>query len=211
MSRILMIIIILGLMLPLFAGGTDPVQRYLEFPGVDYFSEAVSSLADSLNTDSDPWTIKANLAYLANAEANRLLNELRANEEHLTAGQRFMVANMLLGMDKFAPAIELYEGLNKDYPTWSCPWRHKGEALYKQEDFEAATRALSQAIKTNEQHYDAYVWMAKAMKELGRYTEALFNLDKAKELDPNAEGGEDETLSAEAVEALYQELLAKTK
>lgn len=211
MSRILMIIIILGLMLPLFAGGTDPVQRYLEFPGVDYFSEAVSSLADSLNTDSDPWTIKANLAYLANAEANRLLGELRANEEHLTAGQRFMVANMLLGMDKFDPAIELYEGLNKDYPTWSCPWRHKGEALYKQEDFEAATRALSQAIKTNEQHYDAYVWMAKAMKELGRYTEALFNLDKAKELDPNAEGGEDETLSAEAVEALYQELLAKTK
>lgn len=211
MNRILLIIMIIGLMLPLCAQGTDPIERYLEFPGVDNFLEAVTALNDSLNADSDPWTIKANLAYIANSEANRLLDELRANEEHLSAGQRFMVANMLLGMDKYDLAIELYEGLNKDYPKWSCPWRHRGEALYKLGDYKTAVTALNQAIKTNPQHYDAYVWLALTQKELKLYKDAMANLDEARKLDPNAEGGADDVMSAESVDALYKELQMKAK
>lgn len=198
-------------MLAAFAKETDPVGKYLEKPEVQSFRNAVNALADSLKTSSDLYSAKANLAYIANAETNRLIDELRADEKDLSAGQRFMVANMLLGMDRNAEANELYAGLNKDYPNWSCPWRHRGEANYKMKDYKAAETALIQAIKTKEEHYDAYVWMAMTLREMGRYEEALSNMDIARKIAPEAAESEHEDISAQDFDNLYRELKAKVK
>lgn len=207
MKHIVLILITLGMAWTLFAADADPLESYLANPNPESFREAVEALTDSLLSAVNPNTSKAYLAYIAAEESTRLLDELQREIEELAAGQRFMLGNILLELDKLEDAVEVYDSLNEDYPNWSCPWRHKGEALFKAEDFEAAVEALAEAIQTNEEHYDAYVWMAMALKELGLYEDALANLDSALKLDPNLEESEDDIISLDEVEALYQELL----
>jgi tetratricopeptide (TPR) repeat protein len=137
------------------------------------------------------------------------MKELISKADSLAAGERFTLANILLGKEDYANAIPLYDALNRDYPNWSCPWRHKGEAYFNQKNYEAAVTSLQQAIATNTEHYDAYVWMAFSLNELGRYQEALTNLETAMTLSPTEEESEDEVLSPEQIQTLYKELQTK--
>ncbi len=149
------------------------------------------------------------LAAFAFADADSIMKERIANADTLSAGERFQLANELLQKDDYANAITLYDTLNRDYPDWSCPWRHKGEAWFNLKNYEAAVTSLEQAIATNSEHYDAYVWMAFSLNELGRYTEALKNLEAALALSPETEESADETLSQKKIDALYKELKKK--
>lgn len=129
--------------------------------------------------------------------------------ETLSTGERFAKANDLLAKEEYKMAIEMYEGLNKDFPAWSCPWRHKGEAYYKLKNYPAATKALEEAIATNENHYDAYIWLAYSLSEQKMYKEALQNLEIAMKLSPEEEESKDEEISQEHLEKFYNELKQK--
>ncbi|PKN72953.1 MAG: hypothetical protein CVU50_05345 [Candidatus Cloacimonetes bacterium HGW-Cloacimonetes-3] len=188
---------------------SSPMNTYLSKPTSSSFSLAVTSLSDAISKGEKPNMSKLSLAYIAELEADRLMKELIANADSMAAGERFTLANMLLGKDDYMNAIPLYDALNRDYPNWSCPWRHKGEAYFNQKNYEAAVISLQQAIATNTEHYDAYVWMAISLNELGRYTEALKNLETALTLSPEEEESDDEAISQERIDALYKELKKK--
>ena len=202
-------ILLAGCVLLSANSATDPVQAYLDAPDSASFQKAVSHLTTQLGAEGSNFRTRLYLHYLCDLEAERTMKALLADAADLAPGERFSLANYLLGKEEYQKAVSLYEGINKDYPTWSCPWRHKGEALYKMKDFAAAQTALTQAIATNENHYDAYIWMAKVQKELGLYREALTNLEKAMKLDPNAEESDDEAISEDDIHKLHQELKAR--
>jgi len=189
---------------------TSPVSEYLKNPDSVTYRRAVDALSSTLARGDSISYAKLTLATLTNSEAKRLTDELIATSNTLTTGERFNLANLLLAKKEYAEAITLYDGLNRDYPDWSCPWRHKGEAYFKADKYTEAESALQKAIATNVQHYDAYIWMAYTLNELERYPEAMENLEKAKKLSPEAEGGADETISSKRIDELYQELKTKT-
>ncbi|HRX76560.1 MAG TPA: tetratricopeptide repeat protein, partial [Candidatus Cloacimonadota bacterium] len=153
----------------------NPIRDYLDQPSMQSFEQAVKHL-NSIDT-TESLQAELNLAYIANYEAMRLMELAMAKADELSAAERFSLANMFLGMDKYAEAIKLYEALNQASPKWSCPWRHKGEAYYKSGNFSASAQALEMAIQTNPEHYDAYIWYAKTLYQLARYEEAMTALN----------------------------------
>lgn len=207
MRKFIIMLFLLGLV-TLWAdeNAADPVKAYLESPDISGFQAAVAQLSTQLGNENSDFRARLYLHHLCDLEARRMLDGLIADADSLAPGERFSLANYLLGKEEYQAAVKLYDAINEDLPNWSCPWRHKGEALYKLEDYQRAMTALEQAIATNQNHYDAYIWMARAQKELGLYPEALANLDKARKLNPGEEGHEDEEIPAEDIDKLYKEL-----
>ncbi|HNX37332.1 MAG TPA: tetratricopeptide repeat protein [Candidatus Cloacimonadota bacterium] len=185
------------------------VQAYLDDPGRETFRVAVDSLTQAIQSGENPSQTKLYLMYILDNEVSLLKEDLLAGADSLDTGGRFSLGNVLLGMRDYTAAIKIYAGLNKDYPNWSCPWRHKGQALYEMKDYTEAERALFQAISTNEEHYDAYIWLAKTQKELGKYPQALENLEKARKLNPNWEESEDNVFTQAEIDELTAELRSK--
>lgn len=207
MRKFIIMLFLLGLV-TLWAdeNAADPVKAYLESPDISGFQAAVAQLSTQLGNENSDFRARLYLHHLCDLEARRMLDGLIADADSLAPGERFSLANYLLGKEEYQAAVKLYDAINEDLPNWSCPWRHKGEALYKLEDYQRAMTALEQAIATNLEHYDAYIWMAMTQKELGLYKEALANLDKARALNPEEEGHEDEEIPAEDINKLYKEL-----
>ncbi len=116
------------------------------------------------------------LSYLFTMELENNLDILNDNLDSLNTRTKFSYANLLLELGKLDESIAVYEKLNEDVPKWSCPWRHKGEALMKQQNFKDAEFATLQAIETREDHFDAYIQLARIQKELGEYDTALQTL-----------------------------------
>jgi len=207
MRKFIIMLFLLGLV-TLWAdeNAADPVKAYLESPDISGFQAAVAQLSTQLGNEDSDFRARLYLHHLCDLEARRMLDGLIADADSLAPGERFSLANYLLGKEEYQAAVKLYDAINEDLPNWSCPWRHKGEALYKLEDYQRAMTALEQAIATNQNHYDAYIWMARAQKELGLYPDALANLDRARKLNPGEEGHEDEEIPAEDIDKLYKEL-----
>jgi len=211
-KRCYLIILIACACAMIFAADTNPVRAYLDNPGTDAFGAAVQYLAQMDKDSSSSMQTKLNLAYIADYEAKRLMDLALSQEKELKPAERFSLANMFLGREKYAEAIKLYDMLNKESPKWSCPWRHKGEALYKSGDYPAAITSLEMAIETNEEHYDAYIWYAMALSKLERYQEAKTALDTALSLDSEEEGSHfDEEFSDDQLQQLYKDLQDKLK
>jgi tetratricopeptide (TPR) repeat protein len=157
----------------------DSFGKYMEYqenPTTDNFVVALEHY-DSLKSGDDEFLNYILVANLLMAEFEKNVDYLSANIDSLTLRDKFQFANLLLSSGKFEQSIEIYNILNEDAPKWSCPWRHKGEALMKSESFQAAELATIQAIKTKEDHFDAYLQLAEIQKELGKYDEALQTLD----------------------------------
>jgi len=193
--------------LALCAEATSPLDDYIDAPDAASFEEAISYLNETAAVPAQEVLSRIQKLYVLNLETERVIDGLLAEADSLPAGQRFSLGNVLMGMEKLDQAVALYDAINRDYPNWSCPWRHKGEAYYKMGEYEEAVAALTQAIATNRDHVDAYIWMAYALNELGQYAQALENLEHALSLDPD-DGGEheDEAIPDEQVQALLQEL-----
>jgi tetratricopeptide (TPR) repeat protein len=198
----------------LFAGwlvaGNAVLDAYYENPSSENFVAAYSFCQKSLEADSTNTDMRFLLAYIVNTENNRLSASLETLSDSLSAGQRFQLGNLYLSQGRHASAIEQYEILNADYPDWSCPWRHKGQALYETGKYKDAEKSIAQAIETNKEHYDAYIWMAKIQYQLKKYKPALKNLETALTLNPEAEESNDEVLSENSIRALHEDLLIKT-
>jgi len=211
MKRIYVLIIGLGLIGMLFASG-EAANRYLKNPSIDSFSTAIQQISADYQKDPGNNESQLYLAYIANQEAKRLLDDSMSKLDSLNLGELFFLGNLLLSMDKYPDAVSVYDRINVKNPKWSCPWRHKGEALYKAKDFQAAATSLEKAIETKEDHYDAYVWYAKTLYELKRYQEARTALEKALTLDAEEEDSHfDEVLGEDELQTLYRNLKALTK
>lgn len=189
---------------------TNPVNDYFNAPSEQSFTAAYNFCAAMLKADTTSTSYQILMANLAALEADRLTEQLMPQKSALNPSGRFQFANLLLAQRRYEDAVELYNGLNTDYPAWSCPWRHKGEALYEQKQYKAAEIALEQAIATNKEHYDAYIWMAKTQYQLKKYKPALKNLETALTLNPEAEESADEVISEGSISQLHEQLLHKT-
>jgi tetratricopeptide (TPR) repeat protein len=208
--RPLILILILLSFVCLWAEETNPINAYFNSPSPRSFTAAYDFCAAKLTEDSTLVSMRILMANLAVLEADRLTAEVMPEKAALDASGRFQFANLLLAQRRYGDAVELYEGLNRDYPTWSCPWRHKGQALYEQQQYKAAEQALEQAIATNKEHYDAYVWMAKTQYQLKKYKPALQNLETALSLNPAVEESSDTDISEDSIRQLHDQLLKKT-
>ncbi len=190
----------------------NPLQNYMQDPNLSNFKDAVDYIAENDAKEPESLRLKLTLAFLANHEAKRVMALANQNLENLSAGERFSLGNLYLGMDNYAEAIKIYDNINSEFPNWSCPWRHKGEALYKAKDFKGAVKALEKSVETNKEHYDAYVWLAFAQFELKKYKAARKSLEKAFSLNAEEEGSHfDEEIPDEKIMELYDKLKKKTK
>ena len=206
-------LITLGLLVLNFCLAQEsPVTLYLQNQNLETYQQAVNYLLKIDKEDNSGMQAKLNLAYISNLESLRLMDLAKADMDNLKPGERFALANLYLERDKYDDAITIYNLLNEATPKWSCPWRHKGEALYKSGKYDAAKKSLEMAIETNKEHYDAYLWYAKTLYELKDYKNALRALETAFDLTEKLEDSEyDEVIPEEEINQLYQELLKLTQ
>ena len=118
------------------------------------------------------------LAYLHMEEMNRNIEMLEGNIGNLGSMHKFNYGNILLELGRYSDAIEVYRQLNTDNPEWSCPWRHRGEAHWKNGEYKEAVASLEKAIETRETHFDAYTQLAEVLNDMKEYTRALEVLEK---------------------------------
>jgi len=206
-------LITLGLLILNFCLAQEsPVTLYLQNQNLETYQQAVNYLLKIDKEDNSGMQAKLNLAYISNLESLRLMDLAKADMDNLKPGERFALANLYLERDKYADAISIYNLLNEATPKWSCPWRHKGEALFKSGKYDAAKKSLEMAIETNKEHYDAYLWYAKTLYELKDYKNALRALETAFDLTEELEDSEyDQVIAEEDINQLYQELLKLTQ
>lgn len=151
----------------------DPVAEYLQKP-TDKGYRAARARLDSLLAAAPQDRRNLVLSfYVERASLDDQVGRLYAERDSLDDQAAFGLANYLLETRDYDRAVALYSRLNSTTPKWSCPWRHKGQALYSQGKLEEAEAALLQAIETRRTHYDAYVWLARVQRDLKRYGEAL--------------------------------------
>ena len=205
--------IILGLLgFAFYYAQESPVTLYLQNQNLETYQQAVNYLIQIDKENTSGMQAKLNLAYISNLESLRLMDLAKADMDNLQPGERFALANLYLERDKYDDAISIYNLLNETTPKWSCPWRHKGEALYKSGNYDAAKKSLEMAIETNKEHYDAYLWYAKTLYELKDYKNALRALETAFDLTEELEDSEyDQVIPEEEINQLYQELLKLTQ
>ncbi len=205
--------IMLGLLIVvLYCAQESPVTLYLQNQNLETYQQAVNYLIQIDKENTSGMQAKLNLAYISNLESLRLMDLAKADMDNLKPGERFALANLYLERDKYDDAISIYNLLNEATPKWSCPWRHKGEALYKSGNYDAAKKSLEMAIETNKEHYDAYLWYAKTLYELKDYKNALRALETAFDLTEELEDSEyDQVIPEEEINQLYQELLKLTQ
>jgi len=182
--------------------GNDLFIIYQQDQNFDNFQKAIEHY-NSNSEISDNNKSALMLSYLYTMELNRNLDILKVNSDSLDNMTKFSYANLLLELGKFNESIHIYDQLNADFPKWSCPWRHKGEAFINLQDYKSAEFATMKAIESREDHFDAYIQLANIQKELGEYRTALTTLEKG--LQYKEADHEDEVSDSE-IETLKMEL-----
>ena len=200
-------IIILLLISGLFGEAHDnsEYEQYQKYQAEPTIENLISALQYYSELDNE--TGKLMLAYLYSMSLESSLEGLAAEVDSLSMKTRFSYANLLLDLGRYEECVPIYESLNTESPAWACPWRHKGEAFWKQGNLEDAESALKQSIIVRENHYDAYVMLAEVLSEAGKVKEALETLEKGLEYkEENPEYSEDDAFEAE-VKALHEKLI----
>ncbi|HPR18240.1 MAG TPA: hypothetical protein PLD62_08330 [Candidatus Cloacimonadota bacterium] len=178
MKRLTLILLISCAWLSSFAQNEETVMKKFQMYQENPAKENLLSLIDLASDSKDDTILSAII--LGNVYLNELekqLGILHDQQDSLSYGNIFGYANLLLAAHRYDESIELYDRLNTAAPDWSCPWRHKGEALYKTGRFAEAETSTLKAIETREDHFDAYLQLARIQRELGKYEEALQTLE----------------------------------
>ena len=181
-------------------------EKYMDYqkkPTIGNLIKAVEYYNEQLEEDTE-YSTHLILANIFQKEFQKNMNILEEELDSLSTMNKFSYANLLLEIGQFEKSITIYDKLNENFPKWSCPWRHKGEALLKMESYEKAEVATIKAIEVREDHLDAYVQLARIRKSLGKYNEALRALEKGLSY---SESDLEVEISNEEVEALHNELL----
>lgn len=191
----------------LSAQPADPCLEYLRQPTTEGYRAARGHLDSLLSQNSNDRQALLFSAYIDQAHLVQQIDRLYELRDSLENRQLFGLGNLLLETGEFHQAIEIYERLNAQLPQWSCPWRHKGQALYRLGRLAEAERSLLKAVETRASHYDAWVWLARVQKDLGRRREALISIKKAfQNKGRDTENPEKETMAGEGL-ALLDEIL----
>ena len=204
----LLILLFIVLVTICFAGQHDYTEfnEYQENPTYENFLKAAGGYQEQVDST---YTANLMLAYLYNMQMNKEIKVLEENYDSLTTRTKFSYANLLLELGRLDESIAIYDKINEDVPKWSCPWRHKGEALMKMEKLEDAEKATLKAIETREDHFDAYVQLAHIQKDMKKYEEALKSLNKGLSYyssDPEEEITDEEVIK---LKSELKELLKK--
>jgi len=215
MKKICYITIVLCIPIFLFAveepQEVNPYQKYVAYPSLQRFENAVIYYSSQLEEDPKNDTSRIMLSYLYLMEMDRMIDEIDVFSDSTPPNVQFNYANLLLELRRFYKAIEVYDTLNSNYPEWSCPWRHKGEAYFKSDRLEEAENALKKAIETRREHYDAYVMLAEVQEAMGNYFDALQTLETGfTYLGKDIEDPDEETNDID-VQFLYLRLLKANK
>ncbi|MBP7864625.1 MAG: tetratricopeptide repeat protein [Acidobacteria bacterium] len=156
----------------------NPLQEYLLKKDPASYQKAVAHFTGLLEKKPGDPVALLMLANLGLMQVESSLETLEKQADTLSRAQKFQFANLLLALKEYDKAIRFYTQLNDAFPQWSCPWRHKGEALWKAGRLDDAEKALLKAIETRETHYDAYVMLAEVRRDMKKYPEALAALEK---------------------------------
>lgn len=158
---------------------TDPSVDYLRKPTPEGYRAARAHLDSILSKNSgDPKALLYS-AFVDQAHLAEQVDRLYGLRDSLENKYLFGLANLMLETGDFQRSVELYQKLNDQTPKWSCPWRHKGQALYRLGRFDEAESSLLKAVETRSSHYDAWVWLARVQKDMGKRREALVSIKKA--------------------------------
>jgi tetratricopeptide (TPR) repeat protein len=176
--------------------------------GLTAYNMTWSNWNDSLAAKPGDPAALINMAFLNLEQADRLVASLEAQVDSLPPGMVFGVANYRLTRGQPEMALPLYQRLNDKYPKWSCPWRHKGEALLDLRRFDESEAALEQAIAVQANHADAYIMLARVLREQREYKRALKTLEQGLALVAESPEGEVE-LDAADTGFLHLDLLRK--
>jgi tetratricopeptide (TPR) repeat protein len=213
MKKCLVFVIAFCLFVPALLGAQEekkesPFQIYSKDQSQQNFINAYNEYNAQMK-DTANYGAAAMVAWLNYFELEKNLDLLKENAASLTNMNKFQYANILLELGRYDEAILLYEQLNEKTPKWSCPWRHKGTALWKKGEYEEAVTALKKAIETRKEHYDAYIVLAQVYKDMKQYKKGVRTLEEGltyygKDIeDPEKE------LSNLDTQFLYLELLKK--
>ncbi|KQC11234.1 MAG: hypothetical protein APR54_11105 [Candidatus Cloacimonas sp. SDB] len=207
-ASLFLVVLTAGLFSQNTQAGENPFMNYYEDQTSENLIKAVQHFTgeDIDGADLGNSIMLANLYLIA---LEKELDHLSANQDSLKIGEKFQYANLLLAVNRFEECIPIYEDLNTGTPNWSCPWRHKGEALFKLNKLNEAETALKQAIETRKEHYDAYVMLADVQNEMGNHVEALKTLETGFTFLGKDIEDPDEEVSDLEVKFLYLQLLKK--
>jgi len=210
MKKFVLVILLLSLSIGfVFADeARDLYMRYMEEPCYRTFLD-VHSLATEIEADTTVVVDMRHfyLMHVHRMEMNRYLDALVENVEAFGAGVRRNIADTLMGLGRLDLAIEIYRKAIEASPQWSCAWRHKGEAYFRNNDLDNAERALRAAIQYRQTHYDAYLMLAEVQYLQGRHRQALINMERAFLFLNYADMCEDELYSDEETQFLHLKIL----
>ncbi len=110
-------------------------------------------------------------AYAGLADTYNLLREYTAARDDDTFSRAIAAARKAVALDDSLPEAHRALAYAEMYGTW---------------DFGDADKQFRRAIALNPSDSQARLWYANALSELGRFPEALDQMDKAQELDPSS-------------------------
>ena len=210
MKKLLVLALVLCLMAPALAAQEEsPFQIYSKEQTPENFINAYNAYSAQIKDTAD-YAAAAMLAWLNYYELDRNLEILKQNAANLTGMNKFQYANILLELARYDEATALYEQLNEKTPKWSCPWRHKGTALWKTGRFEEAVKSLEMAIETRKTHYDAYVVLAQVYNDMKEYKKALETVETGLSYYGKDSEDPEKEMNTLEVQFLYLDLLKKT-
>ena len=212
MKRIILIFILLALGIMLFAE-TDSLSvfdKYQKDPSIENCKMVLEYYNNKLSQNGKDYESTLVLSYVYLNELDKKLDVLQGAKDSLAIGMQFQLANLYLSIGRYSEAITLYERINTKTPNWSCPWRHKGEALWKSNELDKAIVSLNKAIETNKDHFDAYVMLAKVYKAKSDYKQALATLEAGLQIQ-GQQNEESESIDTAEISALHDELIDLSK
>lgn len=186
----------------------DPCIDYLKKPTAEGYRAARARLDTMLSINSGDRKALVYSALVDQANLAAQVDRLYGLRDSLEGKYLFGLANLMLETGDFRRSVDLYRKLNAQTPKWSCPWRHKGEALYRLGDLAESEQALLKAVETRPTHYDAWVWLARVQRDMGKRKEALASIKKAFEnKGKDVEDPEEELAAGEDVKLLDEILV----
>ena len=184
-------------------------MEYLNEPCTETFLGAFMHIKEVIEADTTGTVdmMYFYLMHLHRTEMDRQLNHLIENVEAFGAGVRRNIADTLMGLGRLDQAIEIYRKAIEASPQWSCAWRHKGEAYFRNNDLPNAEIALRAAIQYRQTHYDAYIMLAEVQFLQDRPRQALISMEKAFLYLDYADMCEDELYTDEDTQFLHLKIL----
>ena len=198
----IMVIVFITILIAEEHNENELFSTYQQDQTFENFQKAIEHY-NSNSENAEDYNSALMLSYLYTMELDNNLDILNDNLDSLDTRTKFSYANLLLELGKLDECIVIYDKLNEDVPKWSCPWRHKGEALMKQQNYKDAEVATIKAIEVREDHFDAYIQLAKIQKELREYEAALTTLEKGMQYE---EADHEDEVSDKEVELLKADL-----